>query len=123
MEDLSYILYLFVCKFTVSSTSVLRECKNVELSFSDVTSKTDLLRGTKKGTVYLTPYRVCLLSDHAGPVCLLEDNPFYSMRFNSGWHPINVALPPSTTLEYNSLILCKMFCVKHLFGIYHQDIT
>ncbi len=38
--------------------SILRECKNVELSFSDVTCKTDLLRGTKKGTVYLTPYRV-----------------------------------------------------------------
>lgn len=38
--------------------SVLRECKNVELAFSDVTSKTDLLKGTKKGTVYLTPYRV-----------------------------------------------------------------
>lgn len=40
------------------SISILRECKNVELSFSDVTSKTDLLKGTKKGTVYLTPYRV-----------------------------------------------------------------
>lgn len=39
-------------------TSVLRECKNVELSFSDVACKTDLLKGTKKGTVYLTPYRV-----------------------------------------------------------------
>lgn len=38
--------------------SVLRDCKNVELSFNDVTSKTDLLRGTKKGSVYLTPYRV-----------------------------------------------------------------
>lgn len=30
----------------------------MELSFSDVTCKTDLLKGTKKGTVYLTPYRV-----------------------------------------------------------------
>lgn len=39
-------------------TSVLRECKNVELSFSDVTGKTDLLKGNKKGNVYLTPYRV-----------------------------------------------------------------
>lgn len=41
-----------------SLLSVLRECKNVELSFSDVACKTDLLKGTKKGTVYLTPYRV-----------------------------------------------------------------
>lgn len=45
---------LLYCLFT----SVLRECKNVELSFSDFTCKTDLLKGTKKGTVYLTPYRV-----------------------------------------------------------------
>lgn len=30
----------------------------MELSFSDVTGKSDLLRGTKKGTVFLTPYRV-----------------------------------------------------------------
>jgi len=42
----------------LSFLSVVRDCKNVELSFSDVTSKTDLLRGTKKGTIYLTPYRV-----------------------------------------------------------------
>lgn len=40
------------------SSSVVRQCKNVELSFSDVTSKTDILKGTKKGTIYLTPYRV-----------------------------------------------------------------
>lgn len=38
--------------------SVLRQCKNVELSFSDINCKTDLLKGTKKGTIYLTPYRV-----------------------------------------------------------------
>lgn len=44
--------------FISSFLSVVRECKNVELSFSDVACKTDLLRGTKKGTVYLTPYRV-----------------------------------------------------------------
>lgn len=31
----------------------------MELSFSDVTCKSDLLKGTKKGTIYLTPYRVC----------------------------------------------------------------
>lgn len=38
--------------------SVLRECKNVELTFSDVACKSDLLKGSKKGTIYLTPYRV-----------------------------------------------------------------
>lgn len=41
-----------------SLPSILKDCKNVELSFSDVACKTDLLKGTKKGTVYLTPYRV-----------------------------------------------------------------
>lgn len=44
------------------SLSVLRECKNVELSFSDLTGRGDLLRGTRKGTAYLTPYRVTELS-------------------------------------------------------------
>lgn len=41
-----------------SFVSVLRECKNVELSFSDVTCKSDLLKDSRKGTIYLTPYRV-----------------------------------------------------------------
>ncbi|XP_016402903.1 WW domain-binding protein 2-like [Sinocyclocheilus rhinocerous] len=40
--------------------SILRECKNVELSFSDVTPKNDLFKGTKKGSVYLTQYRVTI---------------------------------------------------------------
>lgn len=52
---LTCIIIVFLFLFFIS---VLRECKNVELAFSDVTSKTDLLKGTKKGTVYLTPYRV-----------------------------------------------------------------
>ncbi|XP_069053214.1 postacrosomal sheath WW domain-binding protein [Lepisosteus oculatus] len=42
--------------------SVLKECKDVELSFSEVTSKTDAFRGTKKGTIYLTPYRLVFVS-------------------------------------------------------------
>lgn len=48
----------FVNFFFICLRSVLRQCKNVELSFSDVACKTDLLKGTKKGTIYLTPYRV-----------------------------------------------------------------
>lgn len=44
--------------YLLCPVSVLRQCKNVELSFSDVSCKTDLLKGTKKGTIYLTPYRV-----------------------------------------------------------------
>ncbi|GLD74449.1 postacrosomal sheath WW domain-binding protein [Lates japonicus] len=51
-----------------SGESVLRECKNVELSFSDVTCKTDLLKGTKKGTVYLTPYRLLFVAGRARPI-------------------------------------------------------
>lgn len=46
------------CLNIIFPHSVLRECKNVELSFSDVATKSDLMKGTKKGTVYLTPYRV-----------------------------------------------------------------
>lgn len=30
----------------------------MELSFSDVACKSDLLKGSKKGAIYLTPYRV-----------------------------------------------------------------
>lgn len=46
----------------ISSPSVLKQCKDVELSFSDVTGKPDIFKGTKKGMLYLTPYRVSLSS-------------------------------------------------------------
>lgn len=42
----------------ISSCSVLKQCKDVELSFSDVTGKPEIFKGTKKGMLYLTPYRV-----------------------------------------------------------------
>ncbi|XP_048448125.1 WW domain-binding protein 2 isoform X2 [Rhincodon typus] len=42
--------------------SILKECKDVELSFSDMTVKSDFFKGTKKGTLYLTPYRMIFLS-------------------------------------------------------------
>lgn len=45
----------------ISSSSVLKHCKDVELSFSDVTGKPEAFRGTKKGMLYLTPYRVSLM--------------------------------------------------------------
>lgn len=45
----------------ISSCSVLKQCKDVELSFSDVTGKPEAFKGTKKGMLYLTPYRVSLM--------------------------------------------------------------
>ena len=46
--------------------------------------------------------------DHNRTVFLnpFPGDPSSSMRFNRGWHLINVALPPPTRLEYNSLIIC-----------------
>lgn len=45
----------------ISSCSVLKQCKDVELSFSDMTGKPEAFKGTKKGMLYLTPYRVSLM--------------------------------------------------------------
>jgi len=45
----------------ISSCSILKHCKDVELSFSDVTGKPEAFKGTKKGMLYLTPYRVSLM--------------------------------------------------------------
>lgn len=45
----------------ISACSVLKQCKDVELSFSDVTGKPEIFKGTKKGMLYLTPYRVSLM--------------------------------------------------------------
>ncbi|XP_039621588.1 postacrosomal sheath WW domain-binding protein isoform X2 [Polypterus senegalus] len=42
--------------------SVLKDCKDVELYFSDLTQKNDAFKGTKKGLVFLTPYRVIFVS-------------------------------------------------------------
>ncbi|XP_031683464.1 WW domain-binding protein 2-like [Oncorhynchus kisutch] len=71
--------------------SVLRECKNVELSFSDVTSKTDLLRGTKKGTVYLTPYRLVFVSSNAKDCLGSVMFPYYLMKGCSIEQPVFAA--------------------------------
>lgn len=71
--------------------SVLRECKNVELSFSDVTSKTDLLRGSKKGTVYLTPYRLVFVSSNAKDSLGSVMFPYYLMKGCSIEQPVFAA--------------------------------
>lgn len=42
--------------------SVLKDCKDVELSFSDMSQKTDAFKGTKKGSVFLTAYRMIFVS-------------------------------------------------------------
>ncbi|XP_063079921.1 postacrosomal sheath WW domain-binding protein [Engraulis encrasicolus] len=71
--------------------SVLRECKNVELSFSDVTTKTDLLRGTKKGSVYLTPYRMLFVSNSTKDVLGSVMFPYYLMKGCSIEQPVFAA--------------------------------
>lgn len=68
--------------------TVLRECKNVELSFSDVTSKTDLLKGTKKGNVYLTPYRMLFVSSSTKDCLGSAMFPYYLMKGCSIEQPV-----------------------------------
>ncbi|NXX42205.1 WBP2 protein, partial [Tricholaema leucomelas] len=48
--------------------SVLKECKDVELSFSDMTGKPEAFKGTKKGMLYLTPYRMIFVSKGKDPM-------------------------------------------------------
>ncbi|KAG7505525.1 hypothetical protein JOB18_033686 [Solea senegalensis] len=71
-----------------SGESVVRECKNVELSFSDVTSKTDLLKGTKKGIVYLTPYRMVFVSSNTKDILGSAMFPYYLMKGCSIEQPV-----------------------------------
>ncbi|XP_077475939.1 postacrosomal sheath WW domain-binding protein [Stigmatopora argus] len=71
--------------------SVLRECKNVELSFSDVACKTDLLKGTKKGTVYLTPYRMVFASSNTKDCLGSAMFPYYLMKGCSIEQPVFAA--------------------------------
>ncbi|KAM9780615.1 postacrosomal sheath WW domain-binding protein [Neosynchiropus ocellatus] len=70
--------------------SILRECKNVELTFSDFGAKCDLLKGTKKGTIYLTPYRMVFVSkdkDRLGSAMF----PYYLMKGCSIEQPVFAA--------------------------------
>uniref|UniRef100_A0A3Q0TCB9 WBP2 N-terminal like n=1 Tax=Amphilophus citrinellus TaxID=61819 RepID=A0A3Q0TCB9_AMPCI len=66
-------------------------CKNVELSFSDVTCKTDLLKGTKKGTVYLTPYRLVFVSGNTKDCLGSAMFPYYLMKGCSIEQPVFAA--------------------------------
>ncbi|XP_007560322.1 WW domain-binding protein 2 [Poecilia formosa] len=68
--------------------SVLRQCKNVELSFSDVSCKTDLLKGTKKGTIYLTPYRLMFVSSNNKDCLGSAMFPYYLMKGCSIEQPV-----------------------------------
>uniref|UniRef100_A0A0E9RPN0 GRAM domain-containing protein n=1 Tax=Anguilla anguilla TaxID=7936 RepID=A0A0E9RPN0_ANGAN len=74
-----------------SQKRVLRECKNVELSFTDVTCKTDLLKGTKKGNVYLTPYRMLFVSSNVKDSLGSFMFPYYLMKGCSIEQPVFAA--------------------------------
>lgn len=60
----------------------------MELAFSDVTSKTDLLKGTKKGTVYLTPYRLLFVSSNTKDCLGSAMFPYYLMKGCSIEQPV-----------------------------------
>uniref|UniRef100_A0A7M4FP92 WBP2 N-terminal like n=1 Tax=Crocodylus porosus TaxID=8502 RepID=A0A7M4FP92_CROPO len=67
--------------------SILKHCKDVELSFSDVSDKADLFRGTKKGMLYLTPYRMIFVSKGKDPM-LSFMMPFYLVKGCSIEQPV-----------------------------------
>uniref|UniRef100_A0A671Q640 WW domain-binding protein 2-like n=1 Tax=Sinocyclocheilus anshuiensis TaxID=1608454 RepID=A0A671Q640_9TELE len=71
--------------------SILRECKNVELSFSDVTPKNDLFKGTKKGSVYLTQYRMVFVSSTMKEKFCSLMFPYYLMKNCSIEQPVFAA--------------------------------
>ncbi|XP_035167016.1 WW domain-binding protein 2-like [Oxyura jamaicensis] len=67
--------------------SVLKQCKDVELSFSDVTGKPEAFKGTKKGMLYLTPYRMIFVSKGKDPM-LSFMMPFYLVKECSIEQPV-----------------------------------
>ncbi|NWQ83518.1 WBP2 protein, partial [Columbina picui] len=67
--------------------SILKECKDVELSFSDVTGKPEAFKGTKKGMLYLTPYRIIFVSKGKDPM-LSFMMPFYLVKGCSIEQPV-----------------------------------
>ncbi|KAF7686535.1 hypothetical protein HF521_015897 [Silurus meridionalis] len=71
-----------------NNESVLRDCKTVELSFSDVTQKSDLFKGTKKGSVYLTPYRMVFVSSNMKEKFCSFMFPYYLMKNCSIEQPV-----------------------------------
>uniref|UniRef100_A0A9J8CBF9 GRAM domain-containing protein n=1 Tax=Cyprinus carpio carpio TaxID=630221 RepID=A0A9J8CBF9_CYPCA len=71
--------------------SILRECKNVELSFSDITPKNDLFKGTKKGSVFLTQYRMVFVSSTMKEKFCSFMFPYYLMKNCSIEQPVFAA--------------------------------
>uniref|UniRef100_A0A8C1MRW2 WBP2 N-terminal like n=1 Tax=Cyprinus carpio TaxID=7962 RepID=A0A8C1MRW2_CYPCA len=71
--------------------SILRECKNVEISFSDVTPKNDLFKGTKKGSIYLTQYRMVFVSSTMKEKFCSFMFPYYLMKNCSIEQPVFAA--------------------------------
>ncbi|NWW69585.1 WBP2 protein, partial [Climacteris rufus] len=67
--------------------SILKQCKDVELSFSDVTGKPEIFKGTKKGMLYLTPYRMIFVSKGKDPM-LSFMMPFYLVKGCSIEQPV-----------------------------------
>ncbi|XP_065269110.1 postacrosomal sheath WW domain-binding protein isoform X2 [Emys orbicularis] len=70
--------------------SVLKHCKDVELSFSDVSDKAEIFKGTKKGMVYLTPYRMIFVSKGKDPMMSFM-MPFYLVKGCSVEQPVFAA--------------------------------
>ncbi|KAM6091156.1 postacrosomal sheath WW domain-binding protein isoform 2-T2 [Theristicus caerulescens] len=70
-----------------NAESVLKQCKDVELSFSDVTGKPEAFKGTKKGMLYLTPYRMIFVSKGKDPM-LSFMMPFYLVKGCSIEQPV-----------------------------------
>lgn len=59
----------------------------MELSFSDVTGKPEIFKGTKKGMLYLTPYRMIFVSKGKDPM-LSFMMPFYLVKGCSIEQPV-----------------------------------
>ncbi|TRY82146.1 hypothetical protein DNTS_009461 [Danionella cerebrum] len=68
--------------------SILRECKNVELSFSDVNPQNELFKGTKKGAAYLTQYRLVFVSGSMKDKFCSFMFPYYLMKSCSIEQPV-----------------------------------
>ncbi|XP_068119890.1 WW domain-binding protein 2 [Hyperolius riggenbachi] len=62
-----------------NSESVLMSYDHVELTFSDMANTPDAFRGTKKGKILLTPYRVIFVSKGRDPMQSFM-MPFYLMK-------------------------------------------
>ncbi|XP_072276318.1 postacrosomal sheath WW domain-binding protein isoform X1 [Pyxicephalus adspersus] len=67
--------------------SIIKMCKDVELTFSDMAYKTDAFKGTKKGLLYLSPFRVIFLSKGKDPMMSFM-MPFYLVKGCSIEQPV-----------------------------------